>query len=502
MKRTGQQALLYAAFICTCLEDRGWSFAISLCMQLLGGMQLVSIEQLAEGIAQIAFSGAVGRVVDGRSERKWGMIVCLMGNNFSIIASCSLFAVCLSIDRSIWVYTLCLLLGMLFCSSYRVFVMAEKNLTSRDWVLVLVRHKEEGSALAKTNAILTSLDQLANVLSPLLLGALLSFVSLKIACIVLAVCSVISLIIKASLLYVLYGNNERLRVKGDPEDPSEEETPKVVEAEANKPSLAKRIATLFSVLSTYYAQSVFPAALGMALLFMTVMGFDGLAIGYGESVGLPENILGLFRSFGSAAGVAGAIMYAVFERRFGVMRTGMIGMILQECCLIVAVVSIWLPGSPFNPAAYFDTLTWSSWWQAFVDSFSPSPDAPTASPPPPSKIDWSNWTTSDGTSVASIFSFFAGIATARFGLWMADLAITHIMQLATPESQRNTVFGVHNAICQAFSVMKDLLVIVLPDPSTFGICILISFAFVCSGFAAYVYYVVKVGRVEANGRAQ
>ncbi|GMR51752.1 hypothetical protein PMAYCL1PPCAC_21947, partial [Pristionchus mayeri] len=198
-----------------------------------------------------------------------GMIVCLMGNNFSIIASCSLFAVCLSIDRSIWVYTLCLLLGMLFCSSYRVFVMAEKNLTSRDWVLVLVRHKEEGSALAKTNAILTSLDQLANVLSPLLLGALLSFVSLKIACIVLAVCSVISLIIKASLLYVLYGNNERLRVKGDPEDPSEEETPKVVEAEANKPSLAKRIATLFSVLSTYYAQSMFPAALGMALLFMT-----------------------------------------------------------------------------------------------------------------------------------------------------------------------------------------------------------------------------------------
>lgn len=37
---------------------------------------------------------------------------------------------------------------------------------------------------------------------------------------------------------------------------------------------------------------------------------------------------------------------------------------------------------------------------------------------------------------------------------MADLAITHIMQIATPESQRNTVFGVHNAICQAFSVMK------------------------------------------------
>ncbi|GMT15277.1 hypothetical protein PFISCL1PPCAC_6574 [Pristionchus fissidentatus] len=498
MRRSAQRALLYSAYVCTCLEDRGWSFAISLCMQLLGGMQLVSIEQLAEGLAQIGFSGFVGRAVDMRSERKWGMIMCLMGNNFSIIASSILFAVCLSIDRTIWVYTLCLLLGMIFCSSYRVFVMAEKNLSARDWALVLVNEeKGEGRNLAKTNAILTTLDQIANILSPLLLGALLSFVPLRTACIVLAIFSVVSLIIKGILLFVLYGSNERLRVKGDAEAKSEEQgdTTKSLDAKPS-PSLLKRLSTIFTVLATYYRQSVFPAALGMALLFMTVLGFDGLAIGYGESVGLPESILGLFRSFGSAAGVAGAIMYAVFERRFGVCKTGVIGLMLQELCLIIAVASIWLPGSPWDPAAYFSTLTWSSWWQSFIDSFAPSPDSPTASPPPPSTIDWSTWTTSDGTSVASIFSFLTGIATARFGLWMADLAITHIMQIATPESQRNTVFGVHNAICQAFSVMKDLLVIILPSPNTFGICILISFGFVCSGFGAFIYYILKTSHIE------
>lgn len=58
-------------------------------MQLLGGIQLVSIQQLVEGLAQvhthfviagnnilpqIAFSGAVGRIVDLRSERKYGII--------------------------------------------------------------------------------------------------------------------------------------------------------------------------------------------------------------------------------------------------------------------------------------------------------------------------------------------------------------------------------------------------------------------------------------------
>lgn len=94
---------------------------------------------------------------------------------------------------------------------------------------------------------------------------------------------------------------------------------------------------------------------------------------------------------------------------------------------------------------------------------------------------------------------------ARFGLWMADLCITHIMQVGVAERQRNTVFGVHNALCQTFSVLKveiswkfanhyfqDLLVIALPDPRTFGICILISYCFVCSGYFCYVLYLLRV----------
>ncbi|GMS91681.1 hypothetical protein PENTCL1PPCAC_13856, partial [Pristionchus entomophagus] len=80
--------------------DRGWSFVISLCMQLLGGIQLVSIQQLVEGLAQIGFSGAVGRLVDLRNERKWGMMMCLIGNNFSMISTGLLFVLCLSIERS------------------------------------------------------------------------------------------------------------------------------------------------------------------------------------------------------------------------------------------------------------------------------------------------------------------------------------------------------------------------------------------------------------------
>ncbi|EPB71289.1 hypothetical protein ANCCEY_09622 [Ancylostoma ceylanicum] len=41
---------------------------------------------------------------------------------------------------------------------------------------------------------------------------------------------------------------------------------------------------------------------------------------------------------------------------------------------------------------------------------------------------------------------------------MADLSIVHIMQEGVPESDRNTVFGVHNALCQTFSLLKHPVV--------------------------------------------
>nr|CDJ97051.1 Ferroportin1 domain containing protein [Haemonchus contortus] len=225
------------------------------------------------------------------------------------------------------------------------------------------------------------------------------------------------------------------------------------------------------VLRTYVRQTVIAAAFGMALLFMTVMGFDGLAVGYGQSAGLQDFVLGAFRSYGSAMGILGALSYAFFERRLGVRKTGLLGLTCQQICLIVAVISIWLPGSPFDPKGYFHGQS----AQELKDIVEPKP-------------------TKSGQSLDSIITFLSEIATARFGLWMADLSIIHIMQEGVPESDRNTVFGVHNALCQTFSVLKDVLVIILPDPSTFGICILISYGFVTSGYFSFVYYLLKVNK--------
>lgn len=63
-----------------------------------------------------------------------------------------------------------------------------------------------------------------------------------------------------------------------------------------------------------------------------------------------------------------------------------------------------------------------------------------------------------GDLPSSIIVFFIGITAARVGLWMADPAITQIMQETIPESERYSVNAAQNVFCEAFSIIKDILV--------------------------------------------
>ncbi|VDO42464.1 unnamed protein product [Haemonchus placei] len=334
-----------------------------------------------------------------------------------------MFTVCLSVEaHSPW-FTTFLVLGIFTCAVNRLFLNAEKFLVSRDWVVVL----SDGNTLSSLNATLTALDQLTNVISPIITGVLVTAWGLRVTCAIFGAFSLVSMASKAFFLRALYVRKPKLAHK------EREATKQKFEGKTSRGSrVVAVLESIPDVLRTYVRQTVIAAAFGMALLFMTVMGFDGLAVGYGQSAGLQDFVLGAFRSYGSAMGILGALSYAFFERRLGVRKTGLLGLTCQQICLIVAVISIWLPGSPFDPKGYFHGRA----AQGLEDIVEPNP-------------------TKSGQSLDSIITFLSGIATARFGLWMADLSIIHIMQEGVPESDRNTVFGVHNALCQTFSVLKS-----------------------------------------------
>ena len=168
---------------------------------------------------------------------------------------------------------------------------------------------------------------------------------------------------------------------------------------------------------------------------------------------------------------------------------------LQQSFLWLCVLSIFLPGSPFDPLSYANEWTFENWLVQFKSTlYAPPADlminSTTVLPMEAHQnFSWSNFSLTG--QMSSIIIFFCGITFARFGLWMADLSVTQIMQENVPENNRNTVFGVQNSLCQFFSVLKDIIVILLPDERTFGFLIIMSVFFVFLGFLHYSWFFFK-----------
>ncbi|KAI1720422.1 ferroportin1 (FPN1) domain-containing protein [Ditylenchus destructor] len=488
--------LLYTGYIFSCVGDRLWTFAIVLLLEHLGGMRLVSANQLVDGVSAMLLSTFVGNWLD-RHDRKVGALTVLAVNNICKMAF------------------------------------------TKDWIVVMA-NREQSDSLSRRNATMTTIDQLSSVIAPLITGYILLFGGYRLACLVFVAWNFVSWAAERYLLSKVYSQVEELAVRErnvqDMSDPQFKEEIDILlkkESSASKSSSANMGVKFVrcwrrlerrtgKALSAYRRQQVFFAAIGLALLYMTVLGFDGLALSYGKSQYLPDNVLGAFRSVGSVLGICGALSYTIFERRIGVRNTGFLGLSIQQGFLWLCLVSIWLPGSPFDPSGYARSWTFEGWIRSSANAFSGSriedPAAgrtlsllrneslssteilPLKIISNTGSINWSDWTI-DGHPVVSVVVFFCGITFARLGLWMADLSITQLMQESIAEEERNTVFGAQNAFCQLFSVLKDIVVILFPDPRTFGLLIAMSVGFVALGFFSYCCYLIKIRRYGNNSKS-
>ena len=79
---------------------------------------------------------------------------------------------------------------------------------------------------------------------------------------------------------------------------------------------------------------------------------------------VPHAALGAVVGVSALVGVAGSLAYPVLRKKFGLERTGLIGMFLLVSCSSLAVLSVFLPGSPMDLSfiALQDT-------EAIIDNF-------------------------------------------------------------------------------------------------------------------------------------
>uniref|UniRef100_A0A1I7TY44 Solute carrier family 40 member n=1 Tax=Caenorhabditis tropicalis TaxID=1561998 RepID=A0A1I7TY44_9PELO len=427
--------LLYAAYTFTCLEDRAWSFFVKIVLESLGGMYFVSIGQFSESLLQMVFGGVLGQLID-RISRRNAIIMVVLLNNFSILLAASFLMT--EVSDPFILYN-----SIFFCAVNRLFLNAEKSIIARDWMVAL----NEKETLARQNATLTGFDQLLNVLSPIAVGTLITSHGISQTLFYFAIGSMVSLTSKFVFLYLTYSSNPSLKSR-QYKTLDQDKEPLILPIISSK-----SVPRSCGVFSTYFNQTTFFAAFGMTLFYKTVMGFDNLAVGYATtSSDLSIFTIGALKSYGAVAGMIGVISYAFLEKRFGFVRAGYVGLVVQQLLSFVALLTIWMPGSPMN--------------------FSGTPKQIEEGP--------------------SVLIFLIAIATSRFGLWCLDMAVTHSMQIYVPESERNTVFGFHMALCQTFSVPKEMLVIEFPQSSHFALYIISSYFCVTLGQFYFWLYARKV----------
>lgn len=112
--------------------------------------------------------------------------------------------------------------------------------------------------------------------------------------------------------------------------------------------MSEPLRTLKAGWVAYYNQNIFFAGMSLAFLYMTVLGFDCITTGYAYTQGLNGSVLSLLMGASAVAGICGTVAFTWVRKKCGLIRTGFISGTAQLCCLVLCVVSVFAPGSPFD----------------------------------------------------------------------------------------------------------------------------------------------------------
>lgn len=376
-------------------------------------------------------------------------------------------------------------LAIFLASIARLASSGTNIIIQKDWIVVIA--EGDTDRLATMNSILRTIELTTYMLAPVVAGQLFTFLGFGVTGIVIAGWNVISVLLEYLLLSLIYRRYPNLAKKRIVFEEEREEMTKADKIQHEKEdgmgiySKKKNSGAIMDAIDgwkLYFNHPIMKAGLGLACLFMTVLGFDNITYGYCLMQGVPHAALGPFVGVSALVGVAGSLSYPVIRRRVGLERTGLLGMFLLVSCSSFALVSIFLPGSPMDLGVLSRTNTSNtSAWEKPLTSEKP------LSWSPENAITPEFW-----RSYCSVLIFLLGIILARFGLWIVDLTVNQLLQEKVDEEDRGVINGVQDSLNNVLDLTKCVLVIILPAQETFALLIVASFISISVGWLMYALY--------------
>ncbi|XP_012519102.1 PREDICTED: solute carrier family 40 member 1 [Propithecus coquereli] len=525
---TSAKFLLYLGHSLSTWGDRMWHFAVSVFLVELYGnnLLLTAVYGLVVAGSVLVLGAIIGDWVDKNARLKVAQTSLVVQNVSVILCGIILMIVFLYKNELLtmyhgWVLTSCYILIITIANIANLASTATTITIQRDWIVVVAG--DDRSKLADMNATVRRIDQLTNILAPMVVGQIMTFGSAVIGCGFISGWNLVSMCVEYFLLWKVYQKTPALAVKAalkveetelkqlnlhkDTEPNPLEGTHLMGEKDSNvheleheqEPTCASQMAEPFRTFRdgwiSYYNQPVFLAGMGLAFLYMTVLGFDCITTGYAYTQGLSGSILSILMGASAVTGIMGTVAFTWLRRKCGLVRTGLISGLAQLSCLTLCVISVFMPGSPLDlSVSPFEDIR-----SRFIpaESITPTKIPETAII---TEIYMSNGSDPANTiletspkpvPIISVSLLFAGVIAARVGLWSFDLTVTQLLQENVIESERGIINGVQNSMNYLLDLLHFIMVILAPNPEAFGLLVLISVSFVAMGHSMYFRFAQK-----------
>ncbi|KAK3568718.1 hypothetical protein QTP86_013869 [Hemibagrus guttatus] len=525
---TSAKFLIYVGHALSTWGDRMWNFAVAVFLVELYGnsLLLTAVYGLVVAGSVLLLGAIIGDWVDKNARLKVAQTSLLVQNSSVILCGILLMLVFNFKDQLThlyngWLLTFCYIMVITIANIANLASTAMSITIQRDWVVVVAG--DDRSSLADMNATVRIIDQLTNILAPMLVGQIMAFGSHFMGCGFISGWNLGSMCLEYFLLWKVYQKTPALAIKAGQKDFGNQELkqlnvqqelengeglaegshlmnegsvvkPETKEKQSCCYQMSEPLRTFRDGWVAYYNQSIFFAGMSLAFLYMTVLGFDCITTGYAYTQGLNGSILSMLMGASAVSGICGTVAFTWVRKKCGLIRTGFLAGMAQLSCLMLCVVSVFVPGSPFD----LSVSPFQSMISHLLGDNAPLPEAPTmASGIATNPHEMLNISTMQAEEVPYIESYlsvsllFAGVIAARVGLWSFDLTVTQLIQENVAEAERGVINGVQNSMNYLLDLLHFIMVILAPNPEAFGLLVIISVSFVAMGHVMYFWYAFK-----------